>query len=171
VSFYYAAGQYMNLLERALSITPTPSADSLFPATALYDSRPSRVMRHGSNAANPEVRWDLAAFTPGGSGGSPYYYYGRAGERRVVTLVGTANVTVQNMLTLKYLTSGGAWQVASANCLTAAGSLNYQIESMETCQQPTVQMKVTTSGGTSVADWPRWNACVVFGHNIDTGLL
>jgi hypothetical protein len=168
MALLYAAGQYYNLLERALSVTLNPAADALFPATNLYDGRLSKGARHGSNAANPTITWDGAAFTPGTS--ATYTFTARAGERRRVTSGGTSNVTVQNLSTLKYLTSGGAWQVASTYCLTGAGSVDYQVESLTLCQLPAVSLKITQSATVTLSDWPRWNSVMVFGHNLDAGL-
>ena len=168
MSMLYAAGQYANLLSRALSVTPTPSADALFPSTNLYDGRPSRPMKFGSNAANPEVRFDLAAFTPAGP--ATYTITVRAGERRRITVVGAGTATVRNLSTLKYLTAGLAWQTASANVLSGAGTADYQVETFTQCQAPYVTLQIVLAGGTSVADWPRWNALVVFGHNLMPGL-
>lgn len=168
MSMLYAGGQYANLLSRALSVTPTPAADALFPSANLYDGRPSRPMKFGSNAANPEVRFDLAAFTPGSA--TPYTFTARAGERRRVTSGGVTNVQVQNLSTGRYLKSDGTWQVGTTNCLTGAASLNYQVESYTVCQQPTVSLKITQSGAQTMSDWPRWNGLVAFGHNLDVGL-
>jgi hypothetical protein len=163
MSYLYAAGRYANLLERAASITLTPTVDSLYPAANLYDPRPSRIGRHGSNAANPEVRWDLNGL----AGGSPYTMTVRAGERRHVKST-SGSVTIQNLATLKYLTSGAAWQTGSTTCLSGTGDLDYTVESMTLCgNNPTVSLKVTY---TTATDWPRWNAVVVFGHNLDPGL-
>lgn len=165
---YYAVGQYANLLERALSVTMSPAADSLFPATNLWDGRPATAAKHGSNAADPKITWDGAAFTPGAA--SSYTFNARAGERRKITSGGTSNVTLQNLRTLKYCTSGGAWQTASANILTGAGNVNYQVESLAICQEPTAQLKITQSAAVTLSDWPRWNAVVLFGHNLIPGL-
>lgn len=167
MSMLYAAGQYSNLLGRALSVTVSPGADALFPAANLFDGRLSRPFRFSSNAANPSITWDGAAFTPAGA--ATYLVTARAGERRRVSLTGTANVSIQNLSTGKYLTSALAWQTASTNCLTAAGTKDYQVESFTLCQQATVTLKIVTSGGTT-GDWPRWNALVIFGHNLDPAL-
>lgn len=166
--FYYALGEKGNLLERAYAVTMTPSDDALYPKANLYDSRPQRPARHGSNAANPEIRWDLAAFNPGTA--ASYTFTARAGERRYLTSGGTSNVQLKNPATGKYLQSGGASWGASANCLTGAGSLSYQVESFATCQVPTVQLQLTQSAAVTLSDWPRWNAVVIFGHNLDVGL-
>lgn len=165
MSMLYAAGQHANLLTRAASVTLSPGADALFPAANLYDGRLSRPFKFSSNAANPSVTWDGNAV----SGASPQTIVARAGERRRIKVAGTANVSVQNLSTGKYLTSGGAWQTSSTNCLTAAGELSYTVESMTLCQAATVNLKITWSAST-VTDWPRWNATIVFGHNLDPGL-
>lgn len=168
MAFLYTGGQLHNLFDRALSITLSPAVDANFPATGLYDGRRSRPCRHGSNAANPTITADLAAFTPGTA--ASYTITVRAGERRRVTSGGVSNVKVQNLSTGKYLTNAGAWQVASANCLTGAASLDYQVESLTLCQSPTVSLKITQSGAVTLSDWPRWNAIAVHGHNLDPGL-
>ena len=164
----YAAGRYANLLARALSVTLSPSADSLFPAANLYDGRPSRAGRHSSNGANPSITFDLAAFTPQGAG--TLNITARAGERRRITSSGTTSIAIRNLATLKYLTSGGAWQVGSTSCLTGAGSLDYQVEGFTACQAPYVTLQIVITSGTSVWDQPRWNALAVIGHNLDPGL-
>lgn len=163
-----AAGQYYNLLERALSVTLSPAIDALYPVAGCFDGRPSRSVRHGSNAANPSITFDLAPFAPAGPGTQDIVV--RTGERRFVTGVGTTTISIRNLLTGKYLTSGGAWQAGSTNCLTAAGTLAYQVESFTACQSPTAILRIVMSGGTTVADWPRWNAVMIFGHNLDPGL-
>jgi hypothetical protein len=165
VAMLYAAGQYANLLSRATTITISPGADSLFPSTNLYDGRPSRPMKFSSNAANPSITWDGNAV----SGASPQTIAARAGERRRISVAGTANVSVQNLSTGKYLTSGAAWQAGSTYCLTAAGTLSYTVESLTLCQSPTVSLKITWSASTAT-DWPQWNAAILFGHNLDVGL-
>ncbi len=168
MSMLYAAGRYANILERALSVTITPGADALFPATNLYDGRLTRPFKFSSNAANPEIRWDGAAFTPGSS--TPYTFTARAGERRRITSGGTTNVQIQNLSTGKYLKSDLTWVTGTQNCLTAAGSLDYQVESFALCQQPYVSLKITQSGAQTMSDWPRWNAAIVYGHNLDPAL-
>lgn len=168
MSMLYAAGQYANLLSRALSVTPTPSADALFPSANLYDGRPSRSMKFGSNAANPEVRFDLAAFSPGGAG--TYTITVRAGERRRLNSSGTTSITVQNLSTGKFLNTSSAWVAGSTPALSAAGSRDYQVETFSLCQAATVTLKIIVTSGTTVGDWPRWNGLVAFGHNLDVGL-
>ena len=165
--FLYASGQYANLLERALSVTLSPAVDALFPATNLYDGRLSRACKHGSNSSPTTITADLAAFTPGTA--ASYTITVRSGERRRVTSSGTSNVKVQNLTTGRYLQSNGTWGT-SANCLTAAGSLSYQVESLTVCQALTVSLAITQSASVTLSDWPRWNALVVHGHNIDPAL-
>lgn len=168
MSLLYAAGQYANLLQRALSVTCSPAVDSNFPLNNLSDGRPARAMMYGTLAANPSITFDLAAFTPSGSG--TYLVTARAGERRRLNSSGTTSITLQNLSTGKYLTTGSAWQTGSTSCLTSAGSRDYQVESMTLCQVPVVVLKIVVTSGTTVGDWPRWNALVVFGHNLDVGL-
>lgn len=167
-SMLYAAGQHANLLGRALSVTMSPSADALFPVANLGDGRPTRPARHGSNGANPSTTFDLAAFTPQGAG--TVTITARSGERRRITSSGTTSITLQNLRTGKYLTSGGAWQAASTSCLTGAGSLDYQVEAFAACQATTVLLRIVITSGTSVWDQPRWNAIGVIGQNLDPGL-
>lgn len=164
----FAAGQYANLLERALSVTMSPAAAAAYPAANLWDGRPERPAEHGSNSANPTITADLAAFTPSGPG--TYLVTARAGERRRLVSVGATSITLQNLSTGKYLTTASAWQVASTPCLTGAGSRDYQVESLTLCQVPIVVLKIVVTNGTSVTDWPAWNAIVVFGHNLAAGL-
>jgi hypothetical protein len=168
VALLYAAGQYLNLLERALSVTMSPAADALFPVANLWDGRPTRPGKHGSNGANPTITADLAAFTPAGP--ATYNVTARAGERRRLNSSGTTSITLQNLATGKYLTSTGAWQVGSVACMSAPGDLNYQVESITLCQAPSVTLKIVVTSGTTVGDWPACNAVVVFGHNLDPGL-
>jgi len=76
----YVAGELVNFLEQARSITVSPSADALFPVTRLYDGYADSVFRYGSNAADPYAIFDLALKGKDGvdngaldtwSGGSP----------------------------------------------------------------------------------------------------
>ena len=167
-SMLYAAGQHANLLGRALSATMSPSADALFPVANLGDGRPTRPARHGTNGANPWTTFDLAAFAPQGAG--TVTITARSGERRRITSSGATSITLQNLRTGKYLTSGGAWQVASTSCLSGAGSLDYQVEDLTACQATTVLLKIVITTGTDVWDQPRWNAMGVIGHNLDPAL-
>lgn len=167
----YLAGQYHNLGERALSITLSPSVDTLFPVSALYDGKRSRPCRHGSNGANPSLTWDLAAFTPA-SGAATYNISVRSGERRRLTSSGTTSIQVYNPRTKKYLVAGGAsWQTTPTSCLSSAGSVDYQVESLTLCQAPTLTLQIIVTNGTNVTDWPRWNALIVHGHNLDPGMV
>jgi len=166
MALLYAAGQYANLLERALSVTLSPAVDALFPATNLYDGRPSRACRHGSNAANPTITADLSAFTPA-SGAATYYVTARAGERRRLNSSSTTSITLQNLSTGFYLQPGGTWSSGVGN-LTA--SVDYQVESYTLCQAATVILKIVVTTGTTVGDWPACNAIVVWGHNLDPGM-
>lgn len=166
--YYFAAGQYANLLERANSVTLSPTAASAFPATNLYDGRAQRATLLSSNGASPTISFDLSAFAP--SGPSTKTITVRSGERRRLTSTGTTSITVRNLATLKYLTSGGAWQTNSTTAMSTATSLDYQIESYALCQQATVSLQITITNGTNVVDHPRWNAIVVAGHNLDSGL-
>lgn len=169
MAFRYAAGERMNLLENALSVALTPAADSLFPASNLSDGRPQRPAMHGSNAADPVITADLAAFTPRGTGSEDFTV--RTGERRRIVASGaTVAVSLQNLSTGKYLDSSGNWQSGATSCLTSAGGLSYQVESLTACQALTVTLRVTVTSGSDVTDWPRWNAAVVMGHNLDVGL-
>jgi hypothetical protein len=168
VAMLYSAGRYMNLLERALSVTLSPAVDALLPAANLWDSRTSRPAKHGSNGANPTITADLAAFTPAGP--NTYNITVRSGERRCVTLVGAGTVSVQNLSTGKYLTGASAWQAGAVNCLAAAGVVTYQVESFTLCQAATVTLRIIMAGGTTVADWPACNAVAVWGHNLDPAL-
>lgn len=63
----FIAGQDLNLIERARSITPSPAADSLFPVTRLYDGYADAVFRFGSNAADPKITADLAMLDSAGA--------------------------------------------------------------------------------------------------------
>jgi hypothetical protein len=164
----YAAGQHANLLGRALSVAMSPAVDALFPVANLYDGRPARPGKHGSNGANPSITFDLAAFTPQGAG--TVNITARSGERRRLTSTGTTSITLQNLSTGKFLKPDATWQVASIACMSAAGDLDYQVESYTACQALLVTLKIVITSGTSVADWPRWNALAVFGHNLDPGL-
>jgi hypothetical protein len=164
----YAAGEHANLLGRALSVTLSPAVDALFPASNLGDGRPTRPAKHGSNAANPSVTFDTAAFTPQGAGTVTIVV--RSGERRRITSTGTTSISIQNLSTGKYLTTGSAWQAGATSCLTSAGSRDYQVESFSLCQAALVLLKIVITSGTGVWDQPRWNALGVIGHNLDPGL-
>ena len=170
MSMLYAAGQYANLLERALSVTMSPAADYRLPAANLYDGRVSRAARHDSNGASPTITADLAAFSPAGPG--TYTITVRSGERRRVTATGSATLTMRNLGTGRYLASGGAWQAGSTSVfLAGAGALSYQVESFTVCQAATAVLQIVLTGvGSTVVDWPACNAIVVWGHNLDPGL-
>lgn len=170
MSVLYAAGRYANLFERALSVAMSPAADYRFVTANLYDGRPSRPARHESNGASPSITADLAAFASAGPG--TYTFTVRAGERRCVTVTGGAAITctVRNLATGHYLTSGSAWQAASANVLVDAGTVTYQVESFTLCQAATVTLQIVMGGGATVADWPACNAIAVWGHNLDPAL-
>lgn len=161
----YASGRYLNALERALSVTATPSADANYPVTRLYDGRPSAPFRFGSNAANPKVEVDLAAFTAL-SGTTNTTFTVRAGERRRITQ--TAGTTIlRNLTTGKYCTSGGVWQTGTTNIITGSGGVSYQVEAQSVCLSDTAVMQVSTTSGTAVVDFPRWNCMALVGHSFD----
>jgi hypothetical protein len=231
----YAAGQHVNLLERALTVTMTPPPDTGYPIANLWDGRPARLVRHNSNAADPSITADLAAFD-GGMGGwiggvpagwtkvttgtgtfietttvgeyvtSPAAKGNpgtgtaqqsrdiivRAGERRRISISmrragsGTGRLSVQNLYTKKFLAAAGAsWSAAQAfvlsdntNTTHTTQAADYTVEDMAACQSPIVRLRLTLdAGGTGdsmyddVADWPRWNALEVHGHNLDPGLV
>lgn len=64
---YYLAGEKLNLLERAVTApSMTPAAAASFPATALYDQRPSQIAKFGSAAADCRVDIDTNLVTNGG---------------------------------------------------------------------------------------------------------
>lgn len=165
----YAAGQYANLLERANAVTMDPAAAADYPATQLYDGWPESPAYHGSNAADPTVTFDLAAFAP--SGAATKTIVARAGERRRITSSGTTSISIRNLSTRKYAQLAGAgWQAGATSILTGAGSADYQVESYTACQAPWVLLEIVITSGTDVVDHPRWNALGVFGHNLDPGL-
>lgn len=76
MTMLWLGGQRMNLLETATSVTPSVSADALFPTTALYDGHPSTVFRFGSRTSAPNVTANLEMAGDTGlfeswSGGTP----------------------------------------------------------------------------------------------------
>lgn len=162
----YASGRYLNLLERALTVTATPSADANYPVTNCYDGRPSAPFRFGSNSANPNVAVDLAAFSPL-SGTTNTTITVRSGERRRLTQT-AGTTTIRNLNTGKYLTTASAWQAGSTSCLSGSGSRDYQIETRVQCgDRDTISLQISTTSGTAVVDFPRWNAMLVVGHSLD----
>lgn len=56
----YIAGELLNFLELARTITPSPALDANFPASRLYDGYADAVALFGSNAAGPSLTVDLA---------------------------------------------------------------------------------------------------------------
>lgn len=55
----YLAGRYFNQVARpSATLTATPAANSVFPATNLGDNNPSSPCIHGSAAANSEIRYE-----------------------------------------------------------------------------------------------------------------
>lgn len=63
MSFHVVAGRYANHLERALSVTMTPSADAAYPVGGLYDRRSSYPAKFGSIAADSTIVADLCALS------------------------------------------------------------------------------------------------------------
>jgi hypothetical protein len=53
------AGRQANVLETAQTLTVSPSADALFPASNLYDRRPNTVFKYGSLTTAPTITVDL----------------------------------------------------------------------------------------------------------------
>jgi hypothetical protein len=72
----WLGGPRMNVLATANTVTPSVSADALFPITGAYDGHPSRIFRFGSRTSAPNVTADLELMSGTGgfeswSGGSP----------------------------------------------------------------------------------------------------
>jgi hypothetical protein len=128
-----------------------------------------------------------AKFTKGTSTSVGVYQdiVARAGERRYFTAwgyasSGTCRFRIQNLTTGKWLTSGAAWSASTSDVGTVTAgswtevSKSYQVEDFETCQVPTMTLRMwaMTDDGTVFADdfydWPRFNAAVVAGHNLGT---
>lgn len=111
--------------------------------------------------------------------------YARAGERRYVTgwgyaSSGTARFRIRNLSTGKYLTSAGSWSSSPSDVGTVTAgawtevSKSYQVESLDDCQTqtPILRLSSLTDDGTvyidDLYDWPRFNGCVLVGHNLGT---
>lgn len=115
----------------------------------------------------------------------------RAGELLVLDGWGRA-VTAGNVKLLvqrrtgagagKYLAlGGGSWaaglQHAAITTSTSythlASALTFQVEDFDTCQQPSVVLRLTCYCDSGIACfddvhiWPQWNGAALFGHNID----
>jgi hypothetical protein len=76
VSMLWLGGPRMNLLATGTSVTPSVSADALFPTAGLYDGKPGVIFRFGSRTSAPNVTADLEMTGGTGlfeswSGGSP----------------------------------------------------------------------------------------------------
>ncbi len=71
----WLGGAKANALESGGGVTASPSADALFPTTALYDRHPHRIFRYGSLTSAPTLTADLDIITYGGfetwTGASP----------------------------------------------------------------------------------------------------
>jgi hypothetical protein len=59
VTMLWLGGQKANAIETGAGVTASPSADSLFPTTALYDRHPDRVFKFGSLTSAPSLTFDL----------------------------------------------------------------------------------------------------------------
>ncbi len=55
----WLGGPKANVLESSGGVTASPSADSLFPTTALYDRHPGRIFKFGSLTAAPTLTTDI----------------------------------------------------------------------------------------------------------------
>lgn len=120
----------------------------------------------------------------------------RAGEewrldgwgRRGAVGTATATIRIQNRATGKYLTSGGAWQVAVADLYTNATTtytnalLTFIVESAALCQADEVplRLELMAIGGGASTDtaffdnvwmWPTWDYVSAHGHNIPPGFI
>ena len=117
----------------------------------------------------------------------------RVGERLTldvwlrIAAAGQSKVQIYDVLTHKYLTSGGAWQTGATYCASEVASTNYvntvrtfTVEDWQAHQANTTQLRIlwedTGAGGGSdfafVDDlyvYPTWNFCSIHGHNIDAG--
>jgi hypothetical protein len=76
VSMLWLGGPRMNLLATGTSVTPSVSADALFPTSGLYDGKPGVIFRFGSRTSAPNVTANLELTGGTGlfeswSGGSP----------------------------------------------------------------------------------------------------
>jgi hypothetical protein len=108
----------------------------------------------------------------------------RSGERRYLTAwgyasSGTCRIRVQNLNTGKWLTSSATWSASVSDVGTVASASwaevtkSYQVEDFETCGSGIVHLRMwaMTDDGTVFADdfyeWPRFNAALVCGHNLN----
>lgn len=90
----YVAGEQLNFLEKARSITVSPSADANFGTANLYDGYADAVFKFGSNGANPYISVDLAIKDKDGAdNGSLDTWSGGTPTAWTVTTSGTGTVT------------------------------------------------------------------------------
>jgi hypothetical protein len=148
------------------------------------DTGTGSVIQETSNTHSGSSAVALAG---GASGVGLIYkdFTARAGQRFMLDVwlrgngTQTAKCRVQNLTTGKYLTSGGAWQTASAEAASrttasyAQTQLAFTVENWTLCQASTVTIRVSvlcTENGTVYADdvcvYPTLNIVSVHGHNI-----
>lgn len=103
------AGQRFNLLENATTVTLSTAADSLFPATNLYDRNPASIFKFGSLTSDPTITFDLDQL--GDTGGFETASGFPVGWTEVNT--GTSDVTRDTIIfdtgaaSAKFTSSGG----------------------------------------------------------------
>lgn len=116
----------------------------------------------------------------------------RAGQRLNVevylrnTGAGQCQAQLYNPVTKRYLSAAGAWQSAQTYWATASTTsyvqklLAFQVEDVLACQGfvAYLELSMHDTGGAAGGDygladdafmWPRWNAVVVSGHNLEIG--
>jgi hypothetical protein len=148
----WLGGQRMNLLETGISVTPSVSADALFPASGLYDRHPSTIFRFGSRTATPNVTADLELMGATGgfeswSGGSPVGW--------TETNTGTGAVTEE---------SGTVYEGTRAAALVLSGdgvASIYRDVTVRTGQR----LQITSALGSDSAP----GGCILRIRNQDTG--
>lgn len=137
-----------NVFGRNAAMTSS-SVASAFPITTLYDGQAQEIFMFSAAAADDYVKGDInllsnptfsSSASGWTSGGSNIRYRDitvQPNEYLKVTAVtsATATVTIQNQRNGMYLTSAGAWQVASTTCISVNGtaSLTFQVEALIAC--------------------------------------
>lgn len=95
MSMWIGAGSRFNLIENAVSITPSTAADALFPTSNLYDRNPASIFKFGSITASPTLTFD---FDPLGGTGDFESWSGGAPVGWTEASTGTGDVTQEAVI-------------------------------------------------------------------------
>jgi hypothetical protein len=92
VTMLWLGGARANVIETGTGVTCSPSADALFPTTALYDRHPERIFKFGSLTSAPYLYADLDLLQ--NQGGFEAGTFAAAGWTAAVTGSGAAEAVI-----------------------------------------------------------------------------